>query len=251
MEKVNSILARSSENQEVPQTNELSEGKSSISQNNCEFCGIESTPHEITGFGSIPARIMYFPDCDCAAKERAKQDKERAAKEIESRIKASIPAKFHKCTLETFIPRDKRQQSALDVIKQNPAGSYYFHGSYGNGKTHLLCAQFRACYQKQNCYMRTTSELIQEIRQEELGGEASSIMWNLRQRSYFHLFWDDCDKVKTTDFKLEIIFELVDGIYRHEMGLSVTGNSNLLELQSKLSPAICRRIDDICQVVEL
>ncbi len=65
------------------------------------------------------------------------------------------------------------------------------------------------------------------------------------------LFWDDADKVKVTDWKLEALFNVIDNIYRHNMHLTVTSNLDLTELQEKLSPAICRRIDDICRKVEL
>jgi len=195
--------------------------------------------------------IMYYFDCDCEFKENERLDAERKKAQLQEAIKSKIPAKFRSCTLETYIPKDKRQRTALDAIKANETGSFYFYGAYGSGKTHLLCSQFRGCYPKEKCFLRTTSELIHEIRQEELGSTASEIMTRLRQREPFHLFWDDCDKVKTTDFKLEILFDLIDGIYKHEMGLSITGNSSLIELQSKLSPAIVRRIDDMCRVVEL
>jgi DNA replication protein DnaC len=249
MEHIKSIL--SAANLGVQANNEQSEGKESISPSNCKYCGMESTLHIIKGFGNHPDFQRYFPDCDCESKEMKREDDARRSAEIEKRINEAIPAKFRACRFDTFIPKSKQQQSALSSLKSNPAGSFYIHGAYGSGKTHLLCAQFRERMPKESCYLRTTSELIREIRQEELGNDRSEIMAKIRSRTNFHLFWDDCDKVKTTEFKLEIVFDLIDGIYKHEMGLSITGNSNLLELQPKLSPAICRRIDDICQVIEL
>ena len=37
----------------------------------------------------------------------------------------------------------------------------------------------------------------------------------------------DIDKLKPTDFKTEVLFELVDTLYRRKHGLTVTGNYSL------------------------
>jgi hypothetical protein len=86
---------------------------------------------------------------------------------------------------------------------------------------------------------------------QEMGEGTCRPIQYVRDKTRFHMLWDDADKIKVTDFKMEGIFELIDGIYRHEMPLSITSNYDLNELQEKLSPAICRRIDDICVRIEL
>ena len=139
--------------------------------------------------------------------------------------------------------------------------SYFFEGPYGSGKTHLLYSQYRAValgeefLENLDLYtvFRTTHELLDEFQQHELGKKEMRLLQALsgENASWLHLFWDDADKFKVTDFKLEMLFHLIDMIYKHNANLSITSNLNLIELQEKLSPAICRRIDDICEKVKL
>jgi len=73
------------------------------------------------------------------------------------------------------------------------------------------------------------------------------------RREACHLFWDDIDKLKVTDFKSEVLFDLVDSLHRHNQGLTVTGNFSMRELveRERTHPAIVRRFDDMCTAVEL
>jgi len=48
----------------------------------------------------------------------------------------------------------------------------------------------------------------------------------------YRLFWDDIDKLKLADFKTEVLFDLVDTLYRQKHGLTVTGNYSMRDLQS-------------------
>ncbi len=69
----------------------------------------------------------------------------------------------------------------------------------------------------------------------------------------YHLFWDDIDKLKPTDFKTEVLFELVDALCRHKHGLTVTANYSLQDLveRKRMHPAIVRRLDDMCRVIQI
>ncbi len=66
-----------------------------------------------------------------------------------------------------------------------------------------------------------------------------------------HLFWDDADKLKPTEFKYGVLFDLVDRIYRNEHSLTITSNLDIEKLEDVLTPAMVRRIDDICIDVEI
>jgi DNA replication protein DnaC len=67
----------------------------------------------------------------------------------------------------------------------------------------------------------------------------------------YHLFWDDVDKLKMTDFKTEVLFDLVDSLYRQKHGVTVTGNYSMGDLveHERMHPAIVRRLDDMCRVI--
>ncbi len=69
----------------------------------------------------------------------------------------------------------------------------------------------------------------------------------------YHLFWDDIDKLKMTDFKTEVLFDLVDSLYRQKHGLTVTSNYSMRDLveHERMHPAIVRRLDDMCRVIEI
>lgn len=171
---------------------------------------------------------------------------------FEKLVNDQIPPRFRACRLEGFKPRNREQDAAYRQIMHDPAGSFLIVGAYAAGKTHLLFAQFRHLVETgARAYARTTYELIDELRKDELGERESRIMRDIDDRRLFHLFWDDADKVKVTEWKMEILFSVIDAIYRNEMRLTMTCNLNLSELQDKLSPAIVRRIDDICNLVEL
>ncbi len=55
------------------------------------------------------------------------------------------------------------------------------------------------------------------------------------------------------DFKLEVLLDLVDCLYHHNHGLTVTGNFSMQELveRERMHPAIVRRLDDMCTAIEL
>jgi hypothetical protein len=46
----------------------------------------------------------------------------------------------------------------------------------------------------------------------------------------YHPFWDGIEKLKMTDFKTELIFDLVDSLYHQKTGLTVTGNYSMRDL---------------------
>jgi DNA replication protein DnaC len=141
-------------------------------------------------------------------------------------------------------------------MKGFPEESWYLAGSYGSGKTHLYYAQYRRLATAGGIliHARTTRELVEELRKAEFeSGFVSPVMQAACAPAPYHLFWDDIDKLKVTDFKTEVLFELVDALYARKHGLTVTANYSLGDLVAGewLHPAIVRRLDDMCRVIEL
>ena len=144
----------------------------------------------------------------------------------------------------------------MALMRGLPDGSWYLTGHYGSGKTHLFYAQYRemAVEGKTCCHARTTRELVQELKRMELDSEfISPVMAAAYAGPPYHLFWDDIDKLKPTDFKNEVLWELVDALYRRKHGLTVTANYSLQDLveSERMHPAIVRRLDDMCRVIQL
>ena len=182
--------------------------------------------------------------CDCVA------EKARA------HYLTLIPERFRDSTFESFEQRDPKQQRALSLMRKDPSGSWYLTGAYGNGKTHLLYAQYREIVisGKARCHVRTTRELVEELRRAEFDEDfVSPVIAAASRRRPYHLFWDDIDKLKLTDFKTEVLFDLVDSPYRQKHGLTVTGNYSMRDLveHERMHPAIVRRLDDMCRVIEV
>ncbi len=91
--------------------------------------------------------------------------------------------------------------------------------------------------------MRTTRELVTELRRAEFDDDFfSPVIAAASRREPYHLFWDDIDKLKLTDFKTEVLFDLVDNLYRQKHGLTVTGNYSMQDLieHQRMHPAIVR-----------
>jgi DNA replication protein DnaC len=173
---------------------------------------------------------------------------------IQAKQLEQLGERFRHASFDLFIPTDDLQAGALGIVTHNPAQSYFLWGSYGRGKTHLASAQYRALTESgQSCAWRSMSELLNELRRAEVHDETSTILQRARHADFFHLFLDDLDKFKPTEFKGEALFDLFDTIYRRRLGITITSNYALgvLGETDKLHPAIIRRIDDMCLAVQV
>jgi DNA replication protein DnaC len=175
---------------------------------------------------------------------------------IRSARLAAIPERFRESSFQSYLPRNPKQERALALMREDPEGRWYLTGSYGSGKTHLLYAQYRQMAIAGNirCHVRTTRELVEELRRAEFNEDfVSPVIAAASRREPYHLFWDDIDKLKLTDFKTEVLFDLVDNLYRQNHGLTVTGNYTMRDLvqHERIHPAIVRRLDDMCRSVEV
>lgn len=173
---------------------------------------------------------------------------------IQAKIDA-IPERFRDRSFDDYRPLDVAQSIAKEMMSKQFLGSYFIYGGYARGKTHLAYAQYRWMVELgHSCLFVTMQELIGELRRAELDHEYFCMA---RERvstaEKFHLFIDDIDKFKVTDFKFEVLYELINTIYVRKLGLTVTSNWNFQQLVEKerLHPAVTRRLDDICKAVRV
>jgi DNA replication protein DnaC len=243
------------ENLEAQAKGEPKEENDSISQSNrkCEHCGIFYSTHKYRLFNGDHS--YDEPNCQCEKRIWEDQEKQEKIKQRAERWKKSVPSRFQNSSFQNYIPKNQKQKQALEAMTADPLGSFFIVGSYGSGKTHLLYSQMRQYLMdekyKGDCILKSTADILHEIRQSEMDKGECRALELVRRGQRFHFLWDDADKIKVTDFKIEGLFELIDGIYKNEMPLSITSNLDISELQAKLSPAICRRIDDICRKIVL
>lgn len=220
-------LQRSERNQETRSTSPSS---------SCELCGDRGWIHsEIAGTSGVSR-------CVCARRRI-----------IEMKMSA-IPRRFANCSFENYIPTDDLQVVALETVRGSIDCGMFIHGGYGRGKTHLAVAQYRALVSAgQECAFRSVSELITELREFELKGEFSKVLDRAKYADEFHLFVDDIDKFKPTEFKAESFHELFNTIYSRKLSVTVTTNWDMQTLveNERISPAIVRRLDDMCLAVRV
>jgi DNA replication protein DnaC len=168
---------------------------------------------------------------------------------------AAIPARFRQASFASYVPTDALQQKGLDKVSGRFTGSFYIFGDYARGKTHLAVAQYAHLVRiEYPCMGMSMAELVTELRHAEMDREYfCQVRDRCRYADRFHLLIDDVDKFKATDFKFEVLFDLIDTIYRRNLGLTVTSNLSLRELAAsgQVHPSIVRRFDDICEVIEL
>jgi DNA replication protein DnaC len=163
--------------------------------------------------------------------------------------------RFREAGLGNYKPETPQQRKAVKALKERPEGGYAFVGVPQRGKTHLLVAQYRMAGVKYRCELRSSMQLIAELQQVQVDEEARSPILEALQERRLRLLWDDIDKVSfdKSSFRVEMVFELIDEIWRMELPLSVTSNVPIRELQEVggLSPAAARRLMDLCLEVPL
>jgi chromosomal replication initiation ATPase DnaA len=86
----------------------------------------------------------------------------------------AVPGKFVRVLQSTLSKAD----SGAVPDAQDPGGSWYLTGPYGSGKTHLLYAQYRELVTagQVRCQVRTTRELVEELRRAEFDEDFVSLV---------------------------------------------------------------------------
>jgi DNA replication protein DnaC len=213
-----------------------------------------------TGWKPSPAegRVMK---CDC----RVERETQWRYRELD----ANWP-EYRNAKLETYKSRNVGQQNAIRVVREKPAGSYFFGGYYQRGKTHLLVAQYRWMLdRKMRCILVSSQDLIKDLQRAEMqvDGEPpyrSPILHMVESADSGHLFIDDIEKAPArTGFRAETLFAVLDRIKRRQLGLSVTSNLPLFykkknaddedkeDLRDKLTDQVAARIHQICRIIEV
>jgi DNA replication protein DnaC len=192
--------------------------------------------------------------CRCRT-ERIQQDRIREVLE-------QWPA-YADADLETVRPRNDAQAEAIEQLRNRPDGSYFIFGRYGSGKTRLLIAQYRQrALSGSGCILRSGKDLMRELQKAEMSDphEKQQFLSEVMLATHearpggLHLFWDDLEAAPArSEFRQEAAFELLDRIWRKQLGLTVTSNVPLrdLEASGKLSSKAASRIFRLCSQIEL
>src|SRR5437879_4876167 len=119
------------------------------------------------------------------------------------------------------------------TMSKDFTASFLLEGMYSRGKTHLAITQYAELVKiERPCLFLTMSELLSELRKVELDPEYfCEVRHRVRYANGFHLFIDDIDKFRVTEFRFEAIFDLINGIYSRKLGLTVTTNYTISEVR--------------------
>ncbi len=175
-------------------------------------------------------------------------------KVVKAKLEA-IPKRFASARLTNYVPMDSRQQIALDTMARDFTKSYFLHGNYGRGKTHLAVAQYAELVKiERGCCFISIHDLVSELRRSEMDSDYfCTIRQRVRHAEQFHVLIDDLDKFKPTDFRFEALYDFFNKIYARKLGLTITSNYSLRQLAESqlLDGAIIRRIDETCEALEV
>jgi DNA replication protein DnaC len=156
-------------------------------------------------------------------------------------------------------PRGAGQANALTTIRADPHGSFFFTGKYSHGKIHLMIAQYRhPALAGGRCILRSACDLMEELRKAESPTDSnrevfeSPVLQMVNLAPAGHLFIDDIEKAGArSEFRAEMIFDLLDTIKRRQLGITVTSNLPLRGLAPKIGDAATARLHRLCGEIEL
>lgn len=189
--------------------------------------------------------------CDCLIAKR----KREYAKKV-------VPERFWNVRFKNLKPSglakltEDRQQRVIDVLKKDPLGSYMLLGPTGVGKTHLLYALVNeAIDARRTVYALTASELLRAAREAEIGNTDFIVdvgkLERTSERGTVHLFVDEMDKVKLTEYAQLFLFDIVNYCYNNpnRVKFSITSNLNPNAFEETYGPAFFRKMRDISHLV--
>lgn len=222
--------------------------------NKCNHCGKEFVEKFVIENSRYLHNIIFCPEC-CKIKEVERI--EQQAKEIQQRInqfKIMIfgGVKILDLTFDKFVVNESNKEvfkvmQNFDYKKDN----IYIYGRCGTGKTMLAGAILSKFIDLDvNTLFFNLFSLSRSLRMKE-PDEESELLKKYINSNIFIL--DDLGVGKTTDFGLQILYEIIDGRDKNNKnGLIITSNFSLEEISQKLDDdRLASRIAGLCHVYEL
>lgn len=235
-----------------------------IGENGLLMCGKCHTPKEcIVPFGGEKKK---FP-CICACEKKRIEDEKLAMKRQQE---MNYIAKLKKDSLmddkfafSTFsnteeTPDNKRQLAICkryaekfdELLEKNQGLLLY--GSVGTGKTHLACCIGNALMDRMYPVFATSLvKIVQRSRSAK--GDDDEEAFLRRMNTAKLLILDDLGAERSTEYALEIVYNVIDSRYRSGKPMIVTTNLSMNEMQRATDIRYRRiydRIFEVCYPVE-
>ena len=214
----------------------------------CDLCGRAM----VEGTIQNPEGLAGFPRWFCKSKSCAEMTGRRIDQKIEayrtgkgpglaseSKKTMNIPIGFHDRTLKTLTLNNKPQ--VLKIVAEG--NSLFVTGKTGSGKTHLAVALLIECGYKSPAGYRFENvpeiyRRIESVMKSE--GNYSELVTELI--SYGVLVLDDLGATKTSDFRKEIIYEIINGREMYKRQTIVTTNLDLQQIRDVYGERLASRM---------
>lgn len=229
------------------------------------YCGKCRTrkEYELGVGGGKPFKVPVLCECE-KEKQRQEKELEKKRKQME-RIAALkknslMDKKFELCSFDTLtvIEANRRQikickryaEKFGEMLAKNQGLLLY--GDVGTGKTHLACCIGN--YLMEHLTTVFATSLVKILQKAKSFRDAED------EEQYLHrmnladlLILDDLGAERSTDYALEIVYNVIDGRYRCGKPMIVTTNLTLSEMQDTIDlryKRIYDRIFEICYPLE-
>lgn len=227
-------------------------------------CGKCKTPKECrVKFGDKDA---IFPCiCKCRKDEIEREEELRKKRErmdyIQKLKKNSLmDEKFASCTFDT-IKQTKDNAKQIKICKRyaekfselfEKNQGLLLYGDVGTGKTHLACCIGN--YLMESCRPVFATSLVKILSQaKSFRSEDDEEAYIRKMNNADLLILDDLGAERSTDYALEIVYNIIDSRYRTSMPMIVTTNLSLEEMQNATDIRYSRiydRVLETCYPVE-
>lgn len=139
---------------------------------------------------------------------------------------ARIDARYREIDLKTIEPRNDlhaKQEEIIAQMKKRPFDSYYFCGTNDTGKTAFLWALYRHSVRAGRFpFVTTLADWVKTCQEAIKTGAIMSIAEFQQSERPYSIFIDDLDKARPTEYVAELLYHLIDAVYRHKHQLVVT-----------------------------
>lgn len=140
-----------------------------------------------------------------------------------------MPKRYRQVTLANLVARNdfhRDQEKIIAYMRAHPHVNYYFCGENDTGKTHFLWALCEHAVRSNRRVIATTlHDWIEANLKSYRDHQTVSTfrLADLQQDVYpYSVFIDDVDKKKVSDYVADMLFNLVDSVYRFQHQLVVT-----------------------------
>lgn len=230
------------------------------SSSECGLCGdvgVIMVDHPAGALAGSRVKYKAAKPCECRILKRFKK------------VWSTVPDIYQAASLDDLKAQPHlhpNQVKAVELVKAKPFESFAFMGDFGTGKTHLFyCLMNEAARSGRKCHHSTLRGLVntyqQNIGRSMAGEQPVQVLTadQLRNTDYkWHIFLDDIDKAKPSEYVAEQIFELIDAAVSFNHKLVWTSNltpegleQHFKRVDPRFGGAIVRRLLTNTNIVEM